>query len=123
MKRASRVGWTVAGLTIVGCAPIAPPVVATTEPIVASAPIAPDSASPVPPGPPAVGATEARPVDAEEQRAELVKAKASFEAFLARAQGKPEYEKAVEEARERIQDIDRMLVFIGGGDAGVKAPP
>jgi hypothetical protein len=60
---------------------------------------------------------------AGDQRTELVKAKASFEAFLARAQGKPEYEKAVEEAKERIQDIDRMLIFIGDGGALVTPAP
>jgi hypothetical protein len=49
----------------------------------------------------------------EAQRAELLKARASFQAFLARADGKPDYAAAVGSAKERIEDIDRMLIFLG----------
>ncbi len=120
MTRASRVTWVVAGLSMTGCAAApAPVVVASTEPVVASAPTA--SEAPAPPAPEVASTTEAVRVAAGDQRAELVKAKASFEAFLVRAQGKPEYERAVEEAKERIQDIDRMLIFIG--DGGTPAAP
>jgi hypothetical protein len=120
MTRASRVTWVLAGLSLTGCAAApAPVVVASTEPVAASTPAASDApAAPVS----EVASTPVR-VAAGDQRAELVKAKASFEAFLVRAQGKPEYEKAVEEAKERIQDIDRMLIFIGdGGTLAAPAP-
>jgi hypothetical protein len=51
-----------------------------------------------------------------------VKAKASFEAFIARAGGKPEYASAVEEAKTRIEDIDRMLIFIDGDASATPSP-
>ena len=122
MTRASRVSWVLVGLSMTGCAAApAPMVVASTEPVVASTPTASDS--PAARAPEVASTTEPVRVAAGDQRAELVKAKASFEAFLVRAQGKPEYEKAVEEAKERIQDIDRMLVFIGdGGTLAAPAP-
>jgi len=49
---------------------------------------------------------------------ELLKAKASFQAFVARAGAREEYAAAVERANERVEDIDRMLAFMGGGAAG-----
>jgi hypothetical protein len=116
--------WVLVGLSITGCAAApAPVVVASTEPVVASAPIASESPSPAAPASEVAGTMEPIRMPACDQRAVLVKAKASFEAFLARAQGKPEYEKAVEEAKERIQDIDRMLIFIGDGGMLVTPAP
>ena len=55
----------------------------------------------------------------EAQRAELVKARASFQAFLARADGKPEYAAAMESAKQRIEDIDRTLIFLGEQSSGL----
>jgi hypothetical protein len=66
----------------------------------------PPSPPPLPGGPTTAG-----------QKAALETAKASFQAFLARAGTRPEYAEAAEEARLRIEDIDRILIFLGDGKA------
>jgi hypothetical protein len=67
------------------------------------------------PTPPATGAGETR-------CSELLKAKASFQAFIAKADGRAEYTAALERAQERVGDIDRMLAFMGEGSAAVPCP-
>lgn len=116
--------WAVAGvltaILMAGCAAATPaPTRATLE--VGAGPTKPSVEAPTPaPASPA----SAVPRADDAQRAELLAAKASFEAFLARADDKPEYAAAVMRAKERVDDIDRMLVFMAGtGAATPQAPP
>jgi hypothetical protein len=51
------------------------------------------------------------------QRAALESAQASYRAFLSRAGTRPEYAEAAEDARQRIEDIDRILNFLDNGKA------
>lgn len=102
--------WMLGFLGTVGCATQAtPPTVASAMP-----PPEPTRAE-VAPSPAATTGTPLQGGDAK--RAELVKARASFEAFIARADSRPEYAAAVAKARERIEDIDCILVFMDGGTA------
>jgi hypothetical protein len=51
-------------------------------------------------------------------RAALLDARASYRAFLERADGKAEYAGAVVRARQRIEDIDLTLIFLDGEAKG-----
>jgi hypothetical protein len=102
--------WLLGFLGLLGCTTHAPP------PAIASAttPAVPRKAeaAPFPP------ATAGAPLQGDEtKRAELVKARTSFETFISHADGRPEYATAVAKAKERIEDIDRILIFMDGGTA------
>jgi tetratricopeptide (TPR) repeat protein len=52
----------------------------------------------------------------------LNQAKSTFQSFMEKAAGKPEYDGAVKRAKERIQDIDDTIQFLNmGDDSGSKS--
>jgi hypothetical protein len=102
--------WMLGFLGILGCTTNAP------RPAIASAttPAVPRGAEAAP----SPAATVDAPLLGDEaKRAELVKARTSFETFISHADGRPEYAAAVAKAKERIEDIDRILIFMDGGAA------
>jgi len=107
---------------MMGCASSPPP--SPLQPVASAPPISEPTRMETATPPIATSTDTKSPAPREDtsQRAQLVKAKASFEAFIARAGAKPEYASAVEEAKTRIEDIDRMLIFLDG-DASAAPPP
>jgi hypothetical protein len=66
--------------------------------------------------PPAATPSADAPRGDEGKRAALLQARASFETFIERADGNPEYAKAVESAKLHIEEIDYTLtLFMGDG--------
>jgi len=64
-----------------------------------------------------VAPTAARvPVDPDERTlAELRHARTLYETFIAKADGDPRYEEAVRRSRDRIEDLDRTMMFVAAG--------
>jgi hypothetical protein len=113
--RTMRAAWMLGTVWMTGCATKAPP------PVVASAPQA--AASPSVDAPVTPGAPSDVPQGDEAKRAELLKARASFETFIARADGNPEYAAAVESAKLHIEDIDRVLTWMGDASRSTSVTP
>ena len=108
MRRAIFLGFTGLVAACAGTA-TAPAPRAASEHNVESSPTAP---------PPAVTAVLQRESADAATVAALKQARASFETFLERSQGNPEYAEAVTRAHERIEDIDRTLIFVLGSRQG-----
>lgn len=106
---ASRAAWMVGAVAMMGCAAQASPPAVASGPSPAVAPEVREA--------PRAAAVEAAHADGvgETRCSELLKAKGSFQAFIAKADGRGEYAAAVERAQERVEDIDRMLAFMGEG--------
>jgi hypothetical protein len=85
--------------------------------------MAPVRAQPSAQGTASVAQPPTRDASESGQRSELLKAKASFAAFIARADGKAEYVAAVDRAKQRIEDIDRILIFLDGAPAPAPTAP
>jgi|HubBroStandDraft_6_1064221.scaffolds.fasta_scaffold2616547_1 hypothetical protein len=113
--RTMRAAWMLGTFWMTGCATKALP------PVVANAPraAAPPSVE-APVSPPAPGDV---PQGDDAKRAELLKARASFETFIARADGNPEYAAAVESAKLHIEDIDRVLTWLGDASRSTPGTP
>jgi len=103
--RTLRSAWVLGTVMITGCGAQPPSRPAATAPQPAPTARTEESTPATPP--------TSAPQGDDAKLAELVNARASFEAFIARADGRPEYAAAVESARTRIQDIDRILVWMG----------
>jgi hypothetical protein len=105
-----RYGAVGATFVVMGCGGVSvaprPPPTGTASLVTARAPASKETS----PAPPAM--VPALSSDDAHTRAALLNAKDSFQAFVQRANGKPEYAAAVRDALQRITDIDRTLTFM-----------
>jgi hypothetical protein len=106
--------WLASLVSLTACASAspAPPNAAGSPPSGASSPS--PVAAPSEAAPEAALPLEVPAGNIDARRAELKKARASFEAFILHGDGRPEYADAVARAKERIADIDKMLIFLDG---------